>query len=155
MVIKFFHSLLQSLALVFILSSGGILTGNEHPPMVDGLVVRGELVCLDRAYKEIRCSAGGNTFGLKAGDGKIYPLKTDKSVETLNVEKRLQTREFHLTLRQVKNSPAYEIIKSQFIRRGKVYDFYYYCEVCNITTYSPGRCMCCQQETEYREKLAE
>jgi hypothetical protein len=82
-------------------------------------------------------------------------LTMDKSVETLNVEKRLQTREFQLTLRQANNSPLYEIIKSQLIRKGKVYDFYYFCEVCNITTYSPGRCMCCQQETEYREKLAE
>jgi hypothetical protein len=152
MSIKFFHSLLRSLALIFILLTGSSLLGNDHPPIVDGLVVRGELVCVDKAYKEIRCSAGGNTFGLKADGGKIYPLKTDKSVETLNSEKRLQTREFQLTLRQMNNSPVYEIIKSQFIRGGKVYDFYYYCEVCNITTYSPGRCMCCQQETEYREK---
>jgi len=152
---RFFHSLLRLLALIFVLPSGGILMANDHPPMVGDLVVRGELVCVDKTYKEIQCSAGGNNFGLKAGGGKIYPLKTDKSVETLIAEKRLQTKAFQLTLRQVNNSPVYEIIKSQFIRGGKVYDFYYYCEVCNITTYSPGRCMCCQQETEYREKLAE
>jgi hypothetical protein len=155
MLIKFSHYLLWSLALLFILPTDGNLTGNDHPRILDGVVVRGELICLDKGFKEIRCSPGGNTYGLKADDGKIYPLKMDKSVETLNVEKRLQTREFQLTLRQMDNSPVYEIIKSQFVRRGKVYNFYYYCEVCNITTYSPGRCMCCQQETEYHEKLAE
>jgi hypothetical protein len=155
MLIQFLHRIGWCLVLILILPSGGNLMGIDHPPIVGDFVVRGELVCLDKGFKESRCSPGEKTFGLKPADGKIYPLKMDKSVETLNVEKRLQTREFQLTLRQANNSPLYEIIKSQLIRKGKVYDFYYFCEVCNITTYSPGRCMCCQQETEYREKLAE
>jgi hypothetical protein len=85
MLIKFFHRIQWSFALIFILPSGGNLMGNDHPPLIDGFVVRGELVCLDKGLKESRCSPGENFFGLKGGEGKIYPLKLDKSVETLNV----------------------------------------------------------------------
>lgn len=31
---------------------------------------------------------------------------------------------------------------------GKRYTVTYWCEVCAIRTYTPGKCMCCQQETE-------
>jgi len=72
------------------------------------------------------------------------------------VEKRLQTREFRLTLRKEEaSSPWFELVKAQFIRGGKVYDFYYFCEVCNITTHAPGICLCCREPTEYREHLAD
>jgi len=121
----------------------------------ENLIVRGVLVCLNQSLKQVGCTGGGDALGLKSSDGRIYPLKTDKSAQTLKEEKRLQTNEFQLTLRKTNNSSTYEIVKSQFIRGGKLFDFYYYCDVCNITTYIPGPCMCCRQETEYHEKLVE
>jgi len=120
----------------------------------DNLIVRGVLVCLNQGLKEASCG-GNDLLGLKSADGRIYPLKTDKAAQTLKEEKRLQTNEFQLTLKKMNDSTTYEIVKSQFIRGGKLYDFYYYCDVCNITTYTPGPCMCCRQETEYHEKPVE
>ena len=32
-------------------------------------------------------------------------------------------------------------------RNGKKYTISYWCPVCSIRTYTPGKCMCCQQET--------
>jgi hypothetical protein len=92
-------------------------------------------------------------MGLRTATGQVYPLNDDKSTSTLIEEKRLRTREFQLTLK--KSGSSYEIVKSQFFRDGKLYDFYYFCDVCNITTHTPGLCMCCRQETEYHEKLAD
>jgi hypothetical protein len=33
-------------------------------------------------------------------------------------------------------------------RNGKELLISYWCEVCSIRTYEPGKCMCCQEETE-------
>jgi hypothetical protein len=39
--------------------------------------------------------------------------------------------------------------KSMFVHRGgKRYTISYWCEICSIRTYTPGICVCCQQETE-------
>lgn len=38
--------------------------------------------------------------------------------------------------------------KSMLVHRnGKKYTISYWCPVCSIRTYTPGKCMCCQQET--------
>ena len=132
-----------------------LATDNGVPPSQGNLVVKGTLVCIGKQSKEVPCAGTGNTLGLRAATGQIYPLKNDKSSETLLDEKRLRSRDFQLTLRKSADSDSYEIVKSQFFRDGKLYDFYYFCDICNITTHTPGLCMCCHQETEYHEKLAE
>ncbi|MBM3802661.1 MAG: hypothetical protein FJW26_10185 [Acidimicrobiia bacterium] len=128
----------------------------EHLPAPEkaNLVVKGLLVCLDGSFKETDCLATPEALGLKADQGRIYPLKKQGTVDALFAEKRLQTREFRLTLRK-DQSPWYELVRAQLIRGGKLFDFHYFCEVCNITTYAPGLCMCCRQESEYRESPAE
>lgn len=38
--------------------------------------------------------------------------------------------------------------KSMIVHKdGKRYTISYWCPVCSIRTYTPGKCMCCQQET--------
>lgn len=118
-------------------------------------VARGSLICIDPAGHEISCTGKEDSSGLKAASGNVYPLKSDKSLETLRTESRIQSKDLQLTLRQIPKSTLYGIIKSRFVRDGKLYEFYYYCDVCNITTYHPGPCMCCQQETVYHEKVVE
>jgi hypothetical protein len=39
----------------------------------------------------------------------------------------------------------------QSIREGKLYDIYYFCELCNVRAYAPGPCPCCRNELEFRE----
>ncbi len=141
---------------LFLLQARVEAGGNGIPVSSEQLTARGTLVCLSDELKEKRCDGRkGGLFGLKTVDSQVYPLKAGKAADTLYEEKRLLTKEFQLTLKRSGTSPFYEIVKSQFIREGKLYDFYYFCDVCNITTYSPGYCMCCQQETQYREKSAE
>ena len=74
----------------------------EKPPVpeVENLVVTGSLVCLDGAFKEKVCGATPELLGLKTAGGKVYPRKKHENVDALFVEKRLQTREFRLTLRK-------------------------------------------------------
>ncbi len=49
----------------------------------------------------------------------------------------------------------FEIIKMFTVVDGKRMKVTYYCEVCHITSYRPGRCMCCQDEVELKEIPAE
>lgn len=129
---------------------------SEAPPASSpNFVVEGLLVCLDGDLKEIACKDENERYGLKTAKGLIYALQDHENVAALHLEKRLKTRQFRLTLRRNSNSPLWDLVKSQLIRDGKVYDFHYFCEVCNITTRAPGLCMCCREETEYRESPVE
>jgi len=143
-------------ALALCLVGSGFALGKPGVPTAENVVVTGLLVCLDESLKETACGTAHQALGLKAAGGKIYPLKRHENVDALSVEKRLRTREFKLTLRKDEGaSPWFELVKSQFIRGGKVYNFHYFCEVCNITTHAPGICLCCREETEYQESLAQ
>ena len=132
------------------------LAEQKAPALGANLVVTGHLVCLDGSLRETACAPAPGTLGLKVDGGKIYPLRKHENVDALFVERKLQTRDFKLTLRKESEpSPWFELVKAQLIRGGKVYDFYYFCDVCNITTHAPGICLCCRQPTDYRESLAE
>jgi len=139
------------LILTFNMATSRTAAAQATEPAKENIVVRGSLVCVNPGGHEAPCTGKEDAFGLKDAAGRIYALKSDKSLETLRIEPRIQSKDFQLTLRQIKNSSLYEIIKSRFFRDGKLYDFYYFCDVCNIKTYHPGLCMCCRQETEYRE----
>ncbi len=139
------------LGLFLHLGTSGLIAAQSVDLTRGNLVVRGSLVCLNSEGREAACSGKEDSCGLKDAAGKVYALRSDQSLETLRTEPRIQSKDFQLTLRRIQNSSLYEIIKSRFFRDGKLYDFFYFCDVCNITTYHPGLCMCCRQETEYRE----
>jgi len=64
---------------------------------------------------------------------------------------RVRQRELQVTAR-LHAGDQLEIIKVQSVKEGKLYDIFYYCEVCSITAYTPGLCPCCRNELEFREK---
>ncbi len=138
-----------AVALVLLAHSGPATSGDKN------LVVSGRLVCLGANLKETSCEDAPARLALKADTGRLHALAAGDAANTLLQEKRLQTRQFRLTLRSLDGGKTFQIVKTQLIRAGKVYDFHYFCEICNITTYAPGPCMCCRAPTEYREAPAE
>jgi len=137
------------LALALLAHSGPATSGDKN------LVVSGGLACLGTNLKETSCRDAPARLALKADTGQLHILAAGDAADTLLQEKRLQTRRFRLTLRSLDSGKTFQIVKTQLIRGGKVYDFHYFCEICNITTYTPGPCMCCRAPTEYREAPAE
>ena len=136
-------------ALALLAHSGPATSGDRN------LVVTGRLVCLGANLEETSCQDAPGRPALKADTGQLHVLAAGDAANTLLQEKRLQTRQFRLTMRSLDGGKTFQIVKTQLIRGGKVYDFHYFCEICNITTYSPGPCMCCRAPTEYREAPAE
>ena len=135
-------------ALALLAHSGAATSGDKN------LVVSGRLVCLGEDRKESSCEDAAGV-ALEADAGRLHLLAAGDAASTLLREKRLRTRRFRLTLRSLDGGKTFQIVKTQLIRAGKVYDFHYFCEICNITTYAPGPCMCCRAPTEYRETPAE
>ncbi len=95
------------------------------------------------------------------GDAAAAPLqvRTDAGVVELDVEgdnmHTLQDKELaHRTWEFEGNflpDGRFEILKMYTIVDGRRMRVTYYCEICHITSYRPGRCMCCQQPVELRE----
>ena len=50
-----------------------------------------------------------------------------------------------------KGEDTFQVERLFSVRAGRLYKVTYYCHICNITSYKPGRCDCCQEPTEVRE----
>jgi len=85
-------------------------------------------------------------------DGKSISLTGDKATMAVLNDARLKDMEVEATgealaMGEFKIGPIHK--KSMFvIRDGKKLQISYWCAVCSIRTYTPGVCMCCQDETE-------
>lgn len=115
-------------------------------------VIRGRVVCLDSSGRgdSIGCTDSSNNFGLVSADGRRYKFLSTDSSTAMFTDPRVRQRELQITAKLLTDDRL-EIVTVQSIRDGKLYDIYYFCELCNITAYAPGPCVCCRQELEFRE----
>jgi hypothetical protein len=122
---------------------------------------KGRLVCLIEEMKEkyeAKASpihehlAGYRVEGEKP---RYYTLYRNALSEALFVDKRFKERELRLTGRVFPSSSVLEVSRFQWYRDGKLFDVYYWCEVCAIRGVDPSFCACCQEKVELREAPAE
>ncbi|HPT25475.1 MAG TPA: hypothetical protein PLZ95_03580 [Bryobacteraceae bacterium] len=97
-----------------------------------------------------------------APDGRVSLLTTgDRTIELAGDRSTMAVlhdprviREDFLALGEWKSKDAFQIDpihkKALFVRRKReLLVITYWCEVCAIRTYAPGRCQCCQEETAF------
>jgi rubrerythrin len=117
-------------------------------------VIRGRAVCLDESGNQrdalFGCDQRPLRFGLVDKDAKLYGFDPADSSTAVFTDARVRARDLQVTAR-LNAKKRLELIKVQSIREGKLYDIYYFCEICNIRAYVPGPCPCCQNELEFRE----
>jgi hypothetical protein len=88
---------------------------------------------------------------LQTTDGRIIFLTGDEPSTGVIKDKRVIGRDFEAAGRQT--SPTEFAIgpihlQSMFVyENGQRLFVTYWCEVCAIRTYTPGKCWCCQEET--------
>ena len=92
----------------------------------------------------------GSRFGFASKNGKLYTFLTTDTMTPVFTDTRVRQRELQITARLYAGDQL-ETIKVQSVKEGKLYDIFYYCDVCSITSYTPGLCPCCRNELEFRE----
>jgi hypothetical protein len=128
-------------------------TSDPHPLAV----LQGTVVCIDASGKErnafFECKQPESHFLLKSKDGKIFGFLPNDSESAVFTDSRVRQRELQITGR-LHSDNKIEIVKVQSIKDGKLYDIYYFCQLCNIKAYAPGLCPCCRNELEFIETPA-
>lgn len=118
------------------------------------VVVRGHVVCLDALGRDeqsfLGCNEANHNFGFESKTGKLYKFLPTDPMTPIFTDSRVRQRELQISAR-LHSGDQLEIIKVQSVKEGKLYDVFYFCEVCNITAYVPGLCPCCRAELEFRE----
>lgn len=95
---------------------------------------------------------------LRTSQGKLVLPEGDRATEGVLHDKRLAGADMELVGKMLPDGrfmvqPIHT--RSIFVyKSGKRLMVTYWCDVCSIRTYTPGRCWCCQQETklDLREK---
>jgi hypothetical protein len=117
------------------------------------IVVRGKAVCVDETGQRLDCSKLGRRFALLSNEGVLYRVLTSDPNGEIFADPEVQRRDLSVTLRLHKSNEV-EIIKVRSVQAGKLFDIYYYCDICNITSNAWGPCPCCGKDLEFIETPA-
>lgn len=104
--------------------------------------------------EEVKASLRGKlrpgTPAALLAEGKEVVLNGDKATLGVLADARLKDADFEVRGTLLGNTFAVDPIhtRAMFVHKdGKRLMISYWCPVCSIRTYSPGVCMCCQDET--------
>jgi hypothetical protein len=122
----------RAAALPIIASLAVTLCGQDH-------VLRGR----------IRQEAGKPPL-LITGEGKGFIVTGDQFTRGQMADPKLNGRQIELEGRPG-GPAAFEARRIFTIKDGKRHKVTYWCDICSIRTHMPGRCMCCQADTELQE----
>jgi hypothetical protein len=127
-----------------------VLAVSALPASENEVALRGHL---DRQSVQASASVD-QPLKFAASDGRTYEVAGDSVSNAQLRDPQLIDREWELV-----GTPGpegrFRIAKLYTIKDGKRYRVTYYCEICNIVTHEPGRCMCCQGPTELQEVPSE
>ena len=96
----------------------------------------------------------GDQIALKAEDGGLTPLLPNPATVALVRDDRLRDRPSEVVGRFAPGVPYLEVVSFRVEEQGTLRTPEYYCEVCTISTRSPGACPCCQDPLELRYEPA-
>jgi|SRR5262249_10739326 len=96
------------------------------------------------------CPIESVKFLFHSRDGSTYSFVPDDALTAMFTDHRVRQRELQITAWE-RQKGQLELVAVQSLKNGKLYDIYYYCDICNITAYAPGPCPCCRRELEFKE----
>lgn len=118
------------------------------------VTVQGRVICLDSANRPVSsaadCAGAEVRFGLKNSVGALYLFSWQDPFTKMFLDPQVRERELQIAGR-VHSGMTLEIISIHSIVSRKLYDIFYYCDVCSIKAFEPGLCYCCQNDFELRE----
>ncbi len=109
-------------------------------------------VYLQRRYGiAIDREQGDSQVVLEMEDGGAVPLLRDDRSRFFFMDRRVQDRPVVLKVYRYKAMPYVRLLDAWTVKQGKRFRICYWCNTCAITTFTPGRCPCCQDDVELQE----
>lgn len=123
-------------------------------------VLRGRVVCFTEEFAKLHgirpeCAEKRVVWGLRTTEGQLYSFLPTDQAAAIYDDHRFRERDLQVTARLFPQTTWLEVIRLQSVKAGRVYDLFYFCEVCNIRTHKPGPCECCQDPVVFHEEPAE
>ncbi len=100
----------------------------------------------DQVLEGVLQSGTDRLPNLAIGDKTLHLKSDDEKIAATLRDERLSGRELRVVGSAGKDG-SFNVRDFFVIRDGKPYKIIYFCEICNITTFSPGNCLCCQRPT--------
>jgi hypothetical protein len=127
----------------------------QQPPAVKTQYFNGKVVplatLLEKQGAKLDQDAAAHWMALVTEGGKIYPLIKDDASRMFFMDKRLLDRPMRLTARLVPESQLLQVINVHSEVKGQLHEVYYWCDICAIRGYEPGKCGCCGEMMVLRE----
>ncbi len=105
---------------------------------------------LDKFGAKLDADAAPSWLALSSDDGKIYPLIKDDGSRMFFLDKRLQDRPMRLTARLHPQSQMLQVLAIRSVKKGELYELYYWCDICAIRRSEKKACDCCGGPMELR-----
>jgi hypothetical protein len=86
-------------------------------------------------------------------DKKVYRFSPEDVLTSMFKEARVRNLDLQI-IGRLHEKNVLEIASLQAFHDGKLFDIFYYCDICSITAFGPGDCPCCYNPLEFREKPA-
>ena len=96
---------------------------------------------------------GSTNLQFRVESGPTYKLLASRDAQALFADTNLHTKVLITKGHLHPKDAAFEVIgKLHEVRNNKVYELYYYCDICSIETSFPGPCLCCREDVVLRER---
>jgi hypothetical protein len=100
---------------------------------------------------KLDADAAPHWLALVTDDGKVFPLVKDVVSRMFFKDKALLNRPMQLTGRVVAGSTLLRVGSVSSVKKGELYEVYYWCNICSIRRGEKMICECCGGPMELNE----
>jgi hypothetical protein len=109
---------------------------------------------LEKAGVRLDKDAAPAWLAFVTDDGHAYPLIKDEGGRMFFKDVRLLDRPLRISGKRILDGRLLQVLGVQSVRKGELYDVYYWCDICSIKRFEKQDCDCCGALMELRETPA-
>ena len=98
---------------------------------------------------------GSTNLQFRVEGGPVYKLLPSRDARAIFEDTNLQSKLLVAKGRVHSKDSTFEVIGNLHeVKDGKLYELYYYCDVCSVESSFPGPCVCCREPVVLQERPA-
>lgn len=94
---------------------------------------------------------GRDLLAFQTEEGRILPLLPTEAARFFYQDRRMWRRRMEVTSRVDPNVPAVSMLEVRAVKGDRLYEIFYWCDICSIKMYQLKQCECCQGPVQIRE----